>query len=77
MDEFDQNYAMTDFPVVINGEDKLVTPGFVDPHTHIIFDGSRENELQMKLSGMSYIDILNAAGESPYTRVHHMIAFEV
>ncbi|MFW9906849.1 MAG: imidazolonepropionase, partial [Candidatus Thorarchaeota archaeon] len=39
-----------------------VTPGFVDPHTHIIFDGSRENELEMKLNGMSYLEILNAGG---------------
>ncbi|MHA1110634.1 MAG: imidazolonepropionase [Promethearchaeota archaeon] len=62
MDDFHQKYSMSDFPLVISGENKLVTPGFVDPHTHIIFDGTRENELQMKLSGMSYIDILNAGG---------------
>lgn len=62
MNDFDQKYSISDFPIIINGEDKLVTPGFVDPHTHIIFEGTRENELQMKLSGMSYLDILNAGG---------------
>jgi len=46
----------------INAASKLVTPGFVDPHTHIIFSGSRENELSMKLDGKSYLDILNAGG---------------
>ncbi|GAH79672.1 unnamed protein product, partial [marine sediment metagenome] len=40
----------------------LVTPGFIDPHTHIIFDGYRENELGMKLAGMNYIEILESGG---------------
>jgi len=40
----------------------LVTPGFVDPHTHIIFDGTRENELSMKLEGKTYIEILKTGG---------------
>ncbi|MFW9772683.1 MAG: imidazolonepropionase [Promethearchaeota archaeon] len=48
--------------IIIDAKNKLVTPGFVDPHTHIIFDGSRENELEMKLDGMSYLEILNAGG---------------
>ena len=43
-------------------EGALVTPGFVDPHTHAIFSGNRAFELSMKLSGMSYIDILRAGG---------------
>ncbi|MCK4237890.1 MAG: imidazolonepropionase, partial [Candidatus Lokiarchaeota archaeon] len=36
--------------------------GFIDPHTHIIFDGSRENELSMKLAGKTYLEILEAGG---------------
>lgn len=41
---------------------KTVLPGFVDPHTHLIFAGWRERELAMKLQGKSYLEIL-AAGQ--------------
>jgi imidazolonepropionase len=37
-------------------------PGFVDPHTHIIFDGTREDELEMKIAGKSYLEILKSGG---------------
>lgn len=41
---------------------KTVTPGFVDPHTHIVFSGSRENEFAMRVQGKTYLEILNAGG---------------
>lgn len=40
----------------------LVTPGLVDAHTHLVFGGWRQRELALKLSGMSYLDILKAGG---------------
>ncbi len=40
----------------------LVTPGLVDPHTHLIHGGSRENEIEYKLKGASYMQIHNAGG---------------
>ena len=61
-DELLIKYDLKEIPHVINAEGKLVTPGFIDPHTHIIFDGTRENELEMKLSGKSYLEILEAGG---------------
>ncbi len=41
---------------------KLVVPGFIDSHTHAIFAGSREEELNLKLSGHSYLEILGMGG---------------
>lgn len=41
---------------------RLVTPGLVDAHTHLIFGGWRQNELGMKLHGVPYLDILAGGG---------------
>jgi imidazolonepropionase len=47
---------------IINASGKVVLPGFVDPHTHLVFTGSREDEFQMRVEGSSYLDILGAGG---------------
>jgi len=40
----------------------VVMPGFVDPHTHVIWGGDRANEFEMKMAGAEYLDILAAGG---------------
>ncbi len=40
----------------------VLMPGFVDPHTHVIWAGDRANEFEMKMAGAKYLDILAAGG---------------
>jgi imidazolonepropionase len=47
---------------VVDAGGGLVHPGFVDPHTHLLFAGSREDELERKVSGQSYTKILESGG---------------
>ena len=47
---------------VLDAGGKLVTPGLVDAHTHLIFGGWRQNELGLKLHGATYLDILAMGG---------------
>ena len=37
-------------------------PGFVDPHTHLCFGYRREEEFNMRIAGMPYLEILNQGG---------------
>lgn len=46
----------------LDAEQRLVTPGLVDAHTHLVFGGWRQNELGLKLHGAGYLDILAAGG---------------
>jgi imidazolonepropionase len=39
-----------------------VLPGFVDPHTHLIWAGDRAAEFESKMGGAKYLDILAAGG---------------
>lgn len=40
----------------------VVMPGFVDPHTHLIWGGDRAAEFELKMAGTPYLDILAAGG---------------
>jgi len=47
---------------VVDCKGKMVSPGLVDPHTHLVFGGSRENEIELKLKGTPYLEILKQGG---------------
>ncbi|SFE95171.1 imidazolonepropionase [Phytobacter palmae] len=40
----------------------LITPGFVDCHTHLVFGGNRSGEFEQRLNGVSYAEIAAAGG---------------
>ncbi len=52
---------------VLDLQGKTVVPGFVDPHTHLVYAGCRHHELEMRLAGKTYLDILEAGGGIRYT----------
>lgn len=41
---------------------KVVMPGFVDPHTHLIWAGDRSAEFEMRIQGKTYLEILASGG---------------
>ena len=47
---------------LIDAENCVVMPGFVDCHTHLVYGGSREKEMAMRLEGISYLEILKQGG---------------
>ncbi len=47
---------------IIDARKRVVMPGFVDPHTHLVFAGSREEEFEMRIEGASYMEILQQGG---------------
>ena len=47
---------------IIDAQGKLVTPGLVDSHSHLIFGGWRNNEMEQKLKGVPYLEILASGG---------------
>lgn len=63
---FDQ--LAVDFPDLVKRADiidatgKIVMPGLVDCHTHLVHGGTREQEFNMRLNGSTYMEIMNAGG---------------
>lgn len=52
---------------IIDASGKIILPGFVDCHTHLVHGGTREHELNMRLGGATYMDIMQAGGGIHYT----------
>ena len=41
---------------------RLLTPGFIDCHTHLVYGGNRASEFEQRLNGATYVDIAKAGG---------------
>jgi imidazolonepropionase len=46
----------------ISAKDRVVLPGFVDPHTHLVYPAMRQNEFRMRIEGKSYVEIAKSGG---------------
>ncbi|WP_044642285.1 imidazolonepropionase [Risungbinella massiliensis] len=60
----------------LNAKGRLVTPGLIDPHTHLVHGGSREHELEWKRQGVPYLEILAKGGGIHYTVEQTRLASE-
>lgn len=58
-DELISRYSLVER---IDAAGMAVVPGFVDPHTHLIWAGDRANEFEMRLQGKTYMEIMAAGG---------------
>ena len=54
--------TLTPHAQVIDAQGCTVVPGFVDPHTHLVFAGDRRDELRRRLAGASYAEIAASGG---------------
>ena len=57
--------ARTDAPIAGTSVDcggRLLTPGLIDCHTHLVYGGNRAHEFELRLNGASYADIAKAGG---------------
>ena len=59
---FDAGVQTTPDAVVIDAGGGTVLPGFVDPHTHVVYAGDRREELRRRLAGATYAEIAAAGG---------------
>ena len=57
----DLRSAYSDEPA-LDAAGHVVMPGFVDPHTHLVWAGDRAAEFEMRLEGKTYLEIMAAGG---------------
>lgn len=57
-----EQLASPDAVEIIDAHGMVVMPGFVDPHTHLVYAGSREEEFKLRLEGVDYGEITRKGG---------------
>ena len=56
------NKAMNKIDDAIDADGRLLTPAFIDCHTHVVYGGHRALEFEMRLEGASYTEVAKAGG---------------
>jgi len=72
----DHPLTAADGEIEVDCHGNVVLPGFVDPHTHLVFGGWRHNEFEMRLAGRTYREIAEAGGGILSTVIHTRLATE-
>ncbi len=60
--EWRRTGTLTTDATIVDANGGAVVPGFVDPHTHVVFAGDRRDELRRRLAGATYADIAAGGG---------------
>lgn len=58
----DSKISTRDVSRTVDLKGKAVIPGFVDCHTHLVYGGTRKDEMEQRLDGASYLEILQQGG---------------
>jgi len=61
-DELSKSWVLKRNGKEFDATGKVVMPGLIDSHTHIVFGGSRENEFEQRIQGLSYLEIAEKGG---------------
>ena len=59
---FQQNQTPPDATQIVDAQGQWLLPGFIDCHTHLVYGGSRANEFEQRLLGVSYAEIAKQGG---------------
>ncbi len=61
-EELPKEFCLNTAGQEIDAAGKVVMPGLIDSHTHLVFAGSREHEFEQRIQGLSYLEIAERGG---------------